>query len=660
MIEKNDPQTMEPEDFARLRILQDGRLSPDGQTMAYVVSHVDAGQDQDCFVIWLLSLETGESRQLTAGLADDTGPRWSPDGAQIAFLSNRGGKAQIYLIPVDGGEARALTAMPQGVGSGPVWSPDGAHIAFTAGPEAPPLDLTKPYRITRHVYRIDGMGYVDNSVKDIYLVSVDDGETRQLTNDALHNTSPVWSPDGSEILFNTSMWPDSDRREAALLVVNLAGEIRELLVDWGAGHTATWTPDGERVVFIGKPFGSLHGAQNNLWVMDSRGGEPECRTHDLPFHVGGFLQPDIPALGLVDAQTFVTSDGQYAFVQVQEGGTMPIYRIALNGPESCVPVVKSEERYCVPQDVNDEHVLFIVSTLNNPTDLYIADLDGSNERRLTHLNVDLLAERALPTTERLLYSSSDGAQIEGWIMKPPAGQAPYATILCIHGGPHFAYGHAFSFDFQMLCGAGYAVLFINQRASTGYGDGFATATYGDWGNLDYDDLMAGVDYVIEKGIADPDRLGVSGISYGGFMSCWIVGHTDRFKAAMPENPVTNWISSYGTCDIGTSTGPKEMGGRPHEVYDVYRRCSPITYAHRCTTPTLLIQGEADYRCPTEQSEQFYAALKVNGCPVEMLRIPHSPHEGTIGGPPAWRRAHNEALLDWMNRYVLGVESESQP
>jgi dipeptidyl aminopeptidase/acylaminoacyl peptidase len=241
-------------------------------------------------------------------------------------------------------------------------------------------------------------------------------------------------------------------------------------------------------------------------------------------------------------------------------------------------------------------------------------------------------------------------------MQPATGTRPCPTILYIHGGPHSGFGHTFSFDFQMLAGAGYAVLFVNQRGSTGYGDAFATQIIGDWGNHDYGDLIAGVDAAVARGIADADRLGVCGLSGGGNLSCWVVGQTGRFKAAVPENPVTNWVSFYGVSDIGPWFAVEELGGRPHEIPEVYRRCSPITYAHRCTTPTLLIQGEADYRCPAEQSEQFYAVLKASGCTVEMLRLPAASHAGSIRGKPMFRRAQNEALLEWMNQYVLDLAS----
>jgi dipeptidyl aminopeptidase/acylaminoacyl peptidase len=657
--EKKERRTVEPEDLFQLKFLQDGRLSPDGKTVAYVVSHVEGEKEEEekeLATIWLLSLETGEARQLTAGVARDTNPRWSPDGKHIAFLSTRDEKPQVYLIPVDGGEARALTAMPQGVGGGPVWSPDGKHIAFTAGPAIESPDPTKPYRVTRHIYRFDGTGYLDNVVQDLYIIPVEGGEAKQLTQDDCHNSAPVWSPDGKEILFAVMMLPDSHRPFPGLKVVNLDGEARELLWGWGWMMATAWTPDGKKVVFTGTPFDRPIGTQNDVWVMDSQGGEPEPRTAGLTLQVGGGLQADMPVMW--ESRILVTKEGQTAYVQVQDGGTVHIYRVALGGAESWAPVVAGE-RTCIPLDMDDGRLLFAVSTIDNPSDLFIVDTDGTNERQLTHLNAGLLAEWALPAVERLLFPGSDGARVEGWIIKPPVGKAPYPTVLYIHGGPHSAFGHTFHFDSQMLCGAGYAVLLVNHRASTGYGNEFATAIKGDWGNLDYEDLMAGVDLAVEKGLADPERLGVCGISGGGNLSCWIVGQTDRFKAAVPENPVTNFVSMYGTCDIGAWFTAEEMGGQPHEIPEVYWRCSPIAYAHRCTTPTLLIQGENDLRCPAEQSEQFYAVLKASGCIVEMLRLPNSPHAGSIAGPPLLRRAQNEALLEWMNRYVLGIEPDEK-
>jgi dipeptidyl aminopeptidase/acylaminoacyl peptidase len=654
MTTQNELRTMQSEDLFQLKFLMGAQLSPDGKQVAYAVLSTETEKDEDRIAIWLASVDTGQARQLTAGTAKDTAPAWSPDSQQIAFLSTRSEKPQIYVIPVDGGEAQQLTFMAQGVGGGPAWSPDGKTIAFAAGPQNEPRDPSKPYRVTRSIYRFDAMGYLDDVVQDIYIIPAAGGEPQQLTDDACHNSMPLWSPDGQEILFATTMFPDRLKVfNPALRVVNMAGEVRTLLDEWGFAMSAAWTPDGQQVVFVGQPHGKPPGSKNDLWVIDKEDGEPECRTADHKHTVGGHMHSDIPGRNL-QPQLLVTKDGQAAYVPVQIGGTVGLHRVALTGPESWEPVVTGD-RTCTPLGMDDHRLLFACGTLQNPIDLFTTDLEGAKERQLTHLNQAFLADIAPPEVEHLLFPGVDGVQVEGWIMKPPAGEPPYPTILHIHGGPHAAYGHVYYFDYQMLAGAGYAVLFINHRASTGYGDDFATRIIGDWGNLDYQDLMAGVDHAIAKEITDPDRLGCCGVSGGGNLSCWIVGQTGRFKAAVPENPVSNHLSFYGTSDIGPVFTVEEMGGPPWEIPEVYARCSPITYAHRCTTPTLMLQHENDYRCPAEQSEQFYAVLKANGCTVEMVRFPNSPHGGHADGPPLVRRTQNEAILDWMNRYVLGEE-----
>ena len=648
-------QPVAPDDLFQLKILQDARLSPDGRSLVYALAAFD-DVSVEHVALWLMALATGVTRQLSVGRGRDSSPVWSPDGSQIAFSSTRNGKPQLYLIAADGGEARAITSLEQGVGSGPVWSPDSSQIAFTAPPVAPP-DLSKPYRLTRRVYRFDLMGYLDGAVQAVYVVAVNDGEPRPLTNDQQHHTVQGWSPDGSELLVLSTMQPEgANGYHARLCALALDGATRELTGDWGYATGAAWLPDGQRVVFYGTPHGRPMGSKNDIWLIDRAGGLPECRTAGLKYHPGSDLQYDMAvSLG---ARLLPAADSPYVYSQVQVGGTVQVYRVALDGPEECVPVLEGE-RSCHPFDLGSAGLLFGVSTLQNPLDLHLVDLANGEERELTRLNAEATATWATGVVEQLKFVGSDGAAVEGWLMHPPVGEAPYPTVLYIHGGPHSGFGHTFSFDFHMLAGAGYAVLFVNQRGSTGYGEEFASAIIGDWGNLDYYDLMAGVDAAVAQGLADPDQLGVCGLSGGGNLSCWIVGQTERFKAAVPENPVTNWVSFYGVSDIGPWFATEELGGRPHEIPEVYHRCSPISYAHRCTTPTLLIQGEADYRCPAEQAEQFYAVLKISGCPVEMLRLPAGSHAASIYGAPELRRAHNMALLSWMNRYVLEDVSETR-
>jgi dipeptidyl aminopeptidase/acylaminoacyl peptidase len=645
-------RTVEPADLFRIKSLLEAKLSPDGGWVVYTVSRVEG--DQESAVLWLLSLETGASWQLTDGPIRDFSPAWSPDGREIAFLSIRGGPPQVYVVPVDGGEPRAITASAQGVGGGPAWSPDGRSVAFTAGPPIAPPDPSQPYRTARAIWRFDGVGYLDNMLQDIYVVPAEGGSPRQLTSDVHQNLLPTWSPDGQELLFTSMLEPDSHSVLFTFKAVDLEGKVRDIAKNVGLGQTATWTPDGSRIVFTGTPDELPLGYKSEMWVVNRDGSGLECRTAALRWGVNGQLMGDFPAPWIFqDNPVKVSRDGTKAYLHVKEGGSKHIYAVGLHGPESWTPVVVGE-RACAFMDLDDKHLLYAVSTMNSPGELFVADLDGRNERQLTHLNEELVAEWELPAVEHLRFSSSDGQSVEGWIMKPAVGEAPYPTILYIPGGPYAGFGHIYSFDFQMLAGAGYAVLFVNQRGCSGYGDEFSTRILGDWGHLDYEDLMAGIDFVVEKGIADPDRLGVCGLSGGGYLTCWIVGHTERFKAAVPENPVTDFLSFYGVSDVGPTLCSWAMGGRPDEVPEAYRRSSPVTYAHKCRTPTLLVTGAMDLRCPSSQAEEFYTILKANKCVAEMVRLPNSSHLGSILGLAVARRAQNEVLLHWMNRYVLGL------
>ena len=646
-------RTIQPDDLLELRFLNGAALAPDTSKVLYTLNKIDADDNKEYSTLYLLDRASGETRQMTSGRAVDAGARWSPDGETIAFVSNRDGMPQLYLLPADGGEARQLTRFKRGIGGGLAWSPDGSKIAFCAKPDAEATDLSRePYRVDRTVYRFDGMGYLDDAVNDIYVLDLASGDSARLTEDRSHNNNPRWSPDGRSLLYDASFRPDASSVMAPdLRTVDLSGKQSTILADWSRIESASFTPDGGRIVFVGRPNdGKPIGAKYDLFTLDLSSGDIECRTRGLDVGVGGMITLDMPVGALSQNNLVLSAAGDSAYVTVQRGGTDHVYRVALNGAEAFEAVTGGD---CVDYllDLRGENLLYARTTLNAPPDLHLLDLASGSSQQLTQLNADFLDAPALPQTQRLNWPSVDGVDVEGWYMKPLAGEAPYPTILYIHGGPHRAFGYGFHFDFQMLAGAGYGVLFLNHRASTGYGDSFSTAIKGDWGNLDYQDLMTGVDHAIELGLADADRLGVCGLSGGGNLTCWIIGQTARFKAAIPQNPVTNWRSFYGTSDIGIYFGVEQMGGHPHEVPQVYERCSPITYAHRCTTPTLMVQSELDWRCPAEQSEQFYTVLKANGCAVEMLRQPGGSHVASIGGAVNLRRAHNEAMLDWFDRYV---------
>lgn len=651
------------EDLFRFRFVVAADLSPDGARVVFAQTRIAPGENEDDDEIehsdlHLLGVESREVRRLTFNDSTNSAPAISPDGSSVAFMSTRTEKPQLWLLPLDGGEPHKLTDLAQGVGGGAVWSPDGSKIAFTAGPQEEPRKPERPYRIDRTVWRFDGIGVLDDAIQDIYILDVADeaAEPRRLTDDRFMNSQPKWSADGQSLVYVASHDPDSYELMSRLRRVDLEGTGTDLTAPDGLVVSHAPLGDGRVAYVLDFERDKVIGSRASLYVLDPATGTSTRRGADLEGHIEGGIQPDNPASRIGLGKLLLSDGDRDVIVPVQTGGEKALVRVALDGDESHA-VVAGGTRVCLPVAARGQRVLFAAFGFTEPGDIYLVDLDTGEERRLTQANEDVLSELALPTVIPLHFPGIDGAPVEGWFLQPAGAERALPTLLSIHGGPHAAWGAQFNFDHLMFAGAGYGVLLVNHRASTGYGEAFATAILADWGNLDYADLMAGVDYAIEEELADPDRLGVFGISGGGNLTGWVIGHTDRFKAACPENPVFNWFSMYGTSDVGADFSVRELGGTPYDAEDVYRRCSPITYTDRCTTPTLFLQHESDYRCPAEQSEQFFTVLRVNGVPAEMLRFPNTPHSGSVIGPIGHRRAQNEALVDWMNRYVLGVETE---
>lgn len=647
-------------DYYGLKILKEIDVSSNGNLLVYVVTTFQKKEDlkpkefifEEQQNIWLYSRLTKQTKQLTFGKMNFN-PRFSPDGSQLAFISSRGknDKPQIYLLDIDGGEAQQLSKLKQGISSIPMWSPNGEKIAFSALKTKEPPNPNKSYRITRTFYRLDGVGKnIEDFLQDIFVIDLNSKEIQKLTDDTAQNLDPQWSPDGTKILYVSTFNPQSILAERIQNLKIIEGHtISFLKENWGNFLASQWI-DNDTVVFVGNPKDKLIGRNPNIYTISITGENLISWTESFDLGLGNLIFGDFPLYQELFPRIYVSPDKNSIYIQVQEKGIMGIYKIAINNSPYCQRIIGGE-RVVYPRFVDDKIIVFFASDMNNPYDVFIADIKGENEEQITSLNEEFLSNKTLPTFINLQFQGKDGAEVEGWLSIPPKGRKPYATLLNIHGGPYLGYGHTYSFENQFLGAQGYAVLFINHRGSSGYGDNFSTKIIGDWGNLDYQDLMSGIDYVIDQGYSDPERLGVFGLSGGGNLTCWIIGNTNRFKVAIPENPITNFFSMFGVSDIGSFFIADYVGGKPYEIPEIYRRCSPITYAHQCTTPTLMIQHDNDLRCPPEQTEQFYAILKSVGCTVEMLRFPNSSHIGSIFGRLEVREEHNRAQLEWFKKYI---------
>jgi dipeptidyl aminopeptidase/acylaminoacyl peptidase len=689
-----------PEDLYRLRVPADLELSPDGRWVAFSVKSVAPGKDGYRTALWIAPTDgSAPARQLTVGSKSDTMPRWSPDSRTIAFLSDRGavlqaggggtkggkpeapeqGGTQAWLLPfADGGEARQLTDLPRDV-EGLAWSPDGRRLAIVSGatstepdrkrdrgPDDPPEPDTR--LIDRLQYQFNGRGFVHDRFTHLWVVDVASGGADLLTRGDTHDADPRWSPDGRRIAFVSDRHRDADLgwRSDIYLVDVGTRQVTQLSPGRGRQTWASpaWSPDGRWVAAVGTRDwrrGVLD--QASVWRFRVRDGEAENLLEGSDLEAAAGMNSDL--VGGAAPRPLWTADGRWITFAAPVDGAFELWRVEVDGRR--IERLTRGRHYLGRADLaalprGGSRIAAVRTSGAEPPNVVVGDVPAGRLGATASVELrpvsDLMGDAwgdidLVRPVER--WHEVDGRRIQGWLLAAPGStkRRPAPLVVEIHGGPATLYGWSLMWEWQVLAASGISVYACNPRGSQGYGQAFLTANVADWGEGPMRDVMAGVDALVDDGLADPDRLGVTGGSYGGYLTSWIVGHTDRFRAAVTCRSVNDMVSQMLSGDIGGPTfGLYEYGVHPWEDWDLYRRHSPLTYAERMTTPLLIQHAENDLRCTITQAEELFAVLRSLRRTVRLMRVPDESHELTRSGTP-FRRVDNLRLIhEWFVHFLV--------
>lgn len=636
------------DDIFAFKNVSDLQISPDGQWVAYTVSQMDQKNDASDTDIYMVPLGGGDAIRVTTSERPETSPRWSPDNRYLAFLSGRDGKkTQVWLLDRRGGEATPLTDFKNGVSSF-AWSPDSTRLAIVASdpdPDAEEREKNKdlapqPIVVTRLQFKRDGSGFLDNRRSHVYAFDVAKKTSTQLSRGPYDDSNVVWSPDGRSIAFvsNRSEEPDANFNTDIFVVsADGAGEPRRVTASEAAEGSPVFTRDGASIVHtVGGSPKDIWYATNNIAVTPTAGGPARVLTAALDRNVGN-LQLSV--------------DGAHVLFLLEDHGNSHLARVPIAG--GAVERIVTGERDLAQFDVGAKGEIAVLdSTFERPNEISVAAANGTLTR-LTKTNDALLDGIVLGRTERFQAKSADGTMIEAFLTRPP--HAPdgkgLPTLLRIHGGPVSQYSTGFNQEWQMLAAAGYAVVAANPRGSSGRGRDFSYAIWADWGNKDFDDVMAAVDHVVASGVADPNRLGVGGWSYGGILTNYVITRTTRFKAAISGASEVNYPANYGH-DHYQRQWEAELG-LPWEHPDRWIKLSPFYRVGAVKTPTLILCGQEDWNVPLQNSEQLYQALRRLGVPTELIIY---PGQGHAIRRPSYQKDRYQRYIAWYDKWVKGGQA----
>ena len=644
LVNATEPPPLEPADELGLVTVGAPKVSPNGEWVAYSVSRYCTESEKRVGNIFLVPYAGGAPRQLTSAAGVEKDYSWSPDSSTVVFAAKRDDedKSQIYAIRIDGGEARRITNSENGA-SKPLWSPDGKLIAFTSSVGELHTEEQREafgdvrYAVHPRFYHL-GRGWDDGSRKRVFVIPAEGGETRQLTSGECADEgdhSMVWSPDSAEIAYvsnrSSEWWNTIDTN---VFVVDVAsGESRQLTTNVGPDHSPTYSPDGRRIAYRASYEYNYESENYKIHVVPRDGGEARVFTASLDRNVRSI------AWGPLGDRIYFTASSH---------GARDLRWVATDQPERFHDVTTGAiiSRF---QVVDDQRFVLHALTDVRPTEIY--SLVDGERRQLTREASEWWEDRAVSPTEEIWIDTADGARVQGWLIRPigkeEGARAP--MILSIHGGPHGMSTPSFRFDFQLWANHGYAVLYTNPRGSDGYGQAFADAIHKDWHTKPFADLMVFVDHVVKMGVADPEALGVTGGSYGGYMTNWVIGHTDRFSAAVSSAGLSNMVSFFGTTDE-QFFAEKEMAGVPWKSREVHLSNSPLWAAEDFTTPTMVLHGNDDWRVRPEQGVQLFHALQKEGVPSVYVNFPDEQHGLK---KPDHRVLRYRLTLEWFDHWLKG-------
>jgi len=656
------------EDLLKFKWVRAVALSPGESKIAYTLEWIDENKQKYWSNLWVVPTSGGAPRRFTTGKVKDRQPVWSPDGKFIAFVSHRDEEDGIYIIPADGGEARKLVSMNGTFGS-LSWSPDGRRLlcAFRKNDPVPIGEDGKPDRkaapvfrhITRLFYKLDGEGFLPKDGFHIWTFDTASGKGTQLTAGRYEELSPAFSPDGEWICFASNRQPDPDRESLRIdlwVIPSGGGRMRKVSTPPGPVWMPSWSPDGKKIAYIGhdRPDDSWGVANDHIWVapVNGKGGAKDLTAgFDRPCNDSTIC--DMQEGHGIPAPVW-SADGKRLYFMASDSGSTALYTVPSSGGKVSRILTRPGHLQRFSAAKGAKTAAFVFSDFSIPAEVFTLKLSEkpAQPRQITSISKEFLEGILLSRPEPASFKSFDGTPVQAWIMKPTHFKPgrKYPAILQIHGGPAVQYGISFFHEFQLLAARGYVIFFSNPRGGQGYGEAFAGAIVGDWGNIDYKDVMAGADELARKPFVDPKRVGVTGGSYGGFMTNWIVGHTNRFRAAVTGRSVVNQYSMSGSSDIGHEVY-REMKATIWDDPDKLLRMSPISYVKNVKTPLLILHNEFDLRCPISQGEELFLALKMLKKKVEFVRFPEEPHGLSRHGRPDRRLARLGWMLKWFDRYL---------